>query len=146
MVIVLRQTGKHPERVFTYRRKPVRQTNTRAWTKALEKANIRNFRWHDLRHTWASWHVQAGTPLERLQEMGGWESIEMVRRYAHLAPEHLAGDSAKIDSLLKGVTARCRNLLFLFGFRWVDKFPAGGGGVPLLYWKWPPQAPRLLRI
>lgn len=100
MAIVLRQTGKHPERVFTYRGKPVQRANTHAWTKALEKANIRNFRWHDLRHTWASWHVQAGTSLERLQEMGGWESVEMVRRYAHLAPEHLAVDSMRIDRVL----------------------------------------------
>jgi hypothetical protein len=43
-----------------------------------------------LRHTWASWHVQQGTPLFALQELGGWESPEMVRRYAHLAAEHLA--------------------------------------------------------
>ncbi|CQI88869.1 Integrase family protein [Yersinia rohdei] len=43
---------------------------------------IDNFRFHDLRHTWASWLVQAGVPLSALQEMGGWESIEMVQRYA----------------------------------------------------------------
>jgi integrase len=43
-----------------------------------------------LRHTWASWHVQSGTPLFALQELGGWESTEMVRRYAHLAADHLA--------------------------------------------------------
>jgi integrase len=53
-------------------------------------ADIRDFRWHDLRHTWASWHVQNGTPLFALQELGGWESAEMVRRYAHLAADHLA--------------------------------------------------------
>jgi hypothetical protein len=46
--------------------------------------------WHDLRHTWASWHVQDGTPLPVLQELGGWESVEMVRRYTHLAANHLA--------------------------------------------------------
>ena len=49
----------------------------------------RRRRWHDLRHTWASWHVQAGTPLHVLQELGGWECVEMVRKYAHLSSEHL---------------------------------------------------------
>jgi integrase len=44
----------------------------------------------DPRHTWASWHVQNGTPLLALQELGGWESPKIVRRYAHLAVSHLA--------------------------------------------------------
>lgn len=60
------------------------------WYAALARAGIEDFRWHDLRHTWASWHVQGGTPLYALQEMGGWESPEMVRRYAHLTADHLA--------------------------------------------------------
>ncbi len=76
--------------MFTYRSRPVKHVNTAAWKKALHRAGIEDFRWHDLRHTWASWHVQAGTPLNVLQEMGGWESAEMVRRYAHLAADHLA--------------------------------------------------------
>ena len=63
--------------------------STKAWYAALAAAGIEDFRWHDLRHTWASWHVQAGTPLFALQEMGGWETAEMVRRYAHLAADHL---------------------------------------------------------
>ncbi len=58
--------------------------------KALKRAGIEDFRWHDLRHTWASWHVQNGTPLFALQELGGWESPEMVRRYAHFSAEHLS--------------------------------------------------------
>jgi len=57
---------------------------------ALERAGIENFRFHDLRHTWASWHVQNGTPLFALQELGGWETERMVRRYAHLTAGHLA--------------------------------------------------------
>ena len=61
-----------------------------AWYKGLKTAGIENFRWHDLRHTWASWHVQAGTPLHVLQELGGWESVEMVRKYAHFSSEHLS--------------------------------------------------------
>ena len=82
--------GNHDKYVFTYRGKPVREVNTKAWRKALKNAGINNFRWHDLRHTWASWHVQQGTPLTVLQELGGWESSEMVRRYAHLGKEHTA--------------------------------------------------------
>ena len=38
----------------------------------------------------ASWHVMSGTHLQELMELGGWKSFEMVLRYAHLAPEHLA--------------------------------------------------------
>jgi integrase len=54
-------------------------------------------RWHDLRHTWASWHVQAGTPLAVLKELGGWASLDMVLRYAHLAPGHLADHAERIS-------------------------------------------------
>lgn len=81
---------EHVESVFVYRGRSVRQTTTAAWKKALERAGIRDFRWHDLRHTWASWHVQRGTPLQVLKELGGWETMEMVQRYAHLSADHLA--------------------------------------------------------
>ena len=89
MVVLRQQQGEHLTRVFTYQGRPVKNANTKAWKKALKRAGITNFRWHDLRHTWASWHVQLGTPLNVLQELGGWESVEMVRRYAHLAADHL---------------------------------------------------------
>ena len=59
------------------------------------RSGIENFRWHDLRHTWSSWHVQDGTPLHVLQELGGWETPAMVRRYAHLAVTHLAPYAGK---------------------------------------------------
>ncbi len=65
------------------------QCNPKAWKKALKRAGIENFRWHDLRHTWASWHVQNGTSLQELQQLGGWTSFEMVLRYAHLSSDHL---------------------------------------------------------
>src|SRR5258706_503525 len=76
--------------VFSFRGEPVHQVSTKAWYTGLEKAGIENFRWHDLRHSWASWHVQQATALHAPQELGGWESSEMVRRYAHYAAEHLA--------------------------------------------------------
>ncbi|MCA8295255.1 tyrosine-type recombinase/integrase [Burkholderia sp. AU30198] len=57
---------------------------------------MENFRFHDVRHTWASWHVRAGTPLNRLMELGGSSKYEMVLRYAHLAPDHLAAHAAAV--------------------------------------------------
>jgi integrase len=90
MSILQKQIGKHRDHVFTFNGQPVEQLSTAAWYKALKRAGIENFRWHDLRHTWASWHVQSGTPLHVLQELGGWASYAMVQRYAHLAADHLA--------------------------------------------------------
>ena len=98
--VLRRQIGKHPVRVFTFRGKPIAWINTRAWREALKKAEIANFRWHDLRHTWASWLAQNGVPISDIQEMGAWESVEMVRRYAHLAPAHLARRAEVVDKLL----------------------------------------------
>lgn len=94
-----KQLGRHQTHVFSYRGKPITQVSTKAWYAALARAGIENFRWHDLRHTWASWHVQNGTPLFALQEMGGWESPEMVRRYAHLAADHLAPYAERLVTL-----------------------------------------------
>jgi integrase len=105
VVIIRRQTGKHPTHVFSYRGRPIRQVSTKAWYAALARAGIEDFRWHDLRHTWASWHVQNGTPLHALQELGGWESPEMVRRYAHFSAEHLAPYADRLCAL-KLVTER----------------------------------------
>jgi integrase len=103
--VLSRQVGKHPTRVFTYRGKPVGWANTRAWREALKRAGIVDFRWHDLRHTWASWLVQNGTPLYVVQEMGAWESEGMVRRYAHLAPAHLAKHAEVISAMLGGTNS-----------------------------------------
>ena len=103
--ILKSQKGKHDIYVFTYNGKPVKSIKT-TWNKALIRAKIdlvktgkqdkqgrdiytSTFRWHDLRHTWASWHVMNGTPLPVLKELGGWHDMTMVMRYAHLAPDHL---------------------------------------------------------
>jgi integrase len=102
--VLTRQIGKHPTRVFTYRGRPVYQVNTKCWKRSLRKAGIENFRWHDLRHTWASWLTQGGVPLNVIQEMGAWESAEMVRRYAHLAPEQFGRHAKIVDVLLNGTS------------------------------------------
>lgn len=96
---VEQQQGIHPEFVFTYRGRPVTQTSTKAWHKALARAGISNFRWHDLRHTWASWHRQSGTPHHVLKELGGWADDRMVSRYAHLGVDHLAEYVARHEKI-----------------------------------------------
>jgi len=65
--------------------------------RSLRRAEIEEFRFHDLRHTWASWHVMSGTRLQELMELGGWKSFEMVLRYAHLAREHLSQAAGRIE-------------------------------------------------
>ena len=52
---------------------------------------------NDLRHISASWHVQSGTSLPELMELGGWKSHEMVLQYAHLAPEELGSVASRIE-------------------------------------------------
>ena len=105
IAVLRRQVGKHANRVFTYRGEPVTSVNTKAWTAALKRAGINDFRWHDLRHTFATWHRQAGTPTHELQRLGGWKTGHMVERYAHVAPEGLQTAAARLDSMIGYVGA-----------------------------------------
>ena len=91
------EMGKHDTYVFTYEGKYINKCSTRAWRNALKRAKIEDFHWHDLRHTWASWHVQNGTSLQELCELGGWHSFEMVLRYAHLSSSHLRAAADRIS-------------------------------------------------
>lgn len=95
--------GQHKRWCFTYRGNRMEAIGS-AWKRALRRAGIEKFRFHDLRHTWASWHVMRGTSLQELMELGGWKSYEMVLRYAHLAPEHLSTAAARIERELEVVT------------------------------------------
>ncbi|WP_406867318.1 tyrosine-type recombinase/integrase [Paraburkholderia fungorum] len=90
VAVIRRWIGRHPTHVFSRRGKIIPNVISEQWKRQCVRAGIENFRFHDIRHTWASWHVQAGTPLNRLMELGGWTKYEHVLRYAHLAPDHLA--------------------------------------------------------
>jgi integrase len=98
--VIKAQIGKHLTHIFTYNGRPIHRANCKAWRKALKRAGIDDFRFHDLRHTWASWHVQNGTPLQVLKELGGWSDIKMVLRYAHLSSDYLQqyADNAILDT------------------------------------------------
>lgn len=90
MAVIRRRKGSHPRFVVSRNGKQIIGGDDRMFAKAVADAGLDDFRFHDIRHTWASWHVQGGTPLMVLKELGGWETIEMVQKYAHLAPSHLA--------------------------------------------------------
>jgi integrase len=77
---------RHPE-------KPV-LSNDHWFKPALKAAGISDFRWHDIRHTFASWLVQGGVPLHRVSKLLGHKSLTMTMRYAHLAPNQLHEDVA----------------------------------------------------
>lgn len=95
--ILKAQKKQQREYVFTYNGNKITQVSTRAWRNVLKKIGIKNFRWHDLRHTWASWHIQNGTSLQELQALGGWSSFEMVLRYAHLSSAHLKNAAERVS-------------------------------------------------
>ncbi|MGO8754502.1 MAG: tyrosine-type recombinase/integrase [Gallionellaceae bacterium] len=99
LMVLEKQVGKHPQRVFTKAGRPIYRANGNLWRNALKRAGIEDFRWHDLRHTWASWCVQSGVTVFEVQHLGGWSSSRMVDRYAHLSSEHLARAAARLDSV-----------------------------------------------
>ena len=61
----------------------------KAFYKAIDRATITNFRFHDLRHTFATRLVQNGVDLYSVQKLGRWKNVTMVQRYAHHHPESL---------------------------------------------------------
>jgi integrase len=113
MAVLRQQQGQHSRWVFPVPRweekahqddearqvadSPTGKISNHAWRKACIRAGLPTLKFHDLRHTWASWHVQSGTPLPVLKELGGWATLAMVERYAHLGVSHVAAWANNID-------------------------------------------------
>ena len=104
LTVLRERKGMHKVYVFAHPDSgaPFSKASNRAWYAAVKKAKLPGFRWHDLRHTWASWAVQSGVRIEELRELGGWKTLSMVQRYSHLSPGHLAEVAAKIRPVKRG--------------------------------------------
>jgi len=68
-----------------------------AWVKLLKRARITHFRWHDLRHHFASRLVQHGVPLNTVRDLLGLSAVQMSLRYAHLATDQRRVAVAKLN-------------------------------------------------
>lgn len=80
--------------------------NNTVWRAVLKRAGISKFRWHDLRHTFASRLAQGGVPITTIKELMGHASITVTMRYAHLTPGNLR---AAVD-VLDGQAGKAENL------------------------------------
>ena len=72
------------------------------WERALNRAEIEDFRFHDLRHTTASYLAMNGATLIEIADVLGHKTLEMVKRYAHLADSHKAGVLEKMNAAVFG--------------------------------------------
>ena len=73
-----------------------------AWNDALERAKIEDFRFHDLRHTAASYLAMNGATLAELAEVLGHKTLQMVKRYAHLSDAHTTSVVERMNAKIFG--------------------------------------------
>lgn len=89
---------KHPGSPYIFCNSKGNLYNFRAsFMKALEKANISNFKFHDLKHTAASYLAMACVDLNTIRDILGHKSLSMVLRYAHLSKSHQANAVSILD-------------------------------------------------
>jgi integrase len=85
--------GKNPQKPIDLRA---------PWEAALKKAGIDDFRFHDLRHSAASYLAMNGASMAEIAEVLGHKTLQMVQRYAHLSEAHTAGVVARMNARIFG--------------------------------------------
>jgi integrase len=88
---------KFPKYIFIYRGKPIKSLLT-AFENSCKRASIKNLRFHDLRHTFATRLVLSGIDLATVSKLLGHSSIHMTMRYSHPTPEALKSAVSVLDS------------------------------------------------
>ena len=72
------------------------------WGKALKEAEIENFKFHDLRHSAASYLAMSGASLAEIAEVLGHKTLQMVKRYSHLSEQHTANVVSRMNERIFG--------------------------------------------
>ena len=89
--------------VFPGKKDPLKPIDIRnMWDDAVVKAGLEDFRFHDLRHTAASYLAMNGATLAEIAEVLGHKTLQMVKRYAHLSDAHTAGVVERMSSKIFG--------------------------------------------
>ena len=101
---IRKEQGLTSQYIFTYSKRTISRID-RAFKAALTRANIENFRFHDLRHTFASHLIMRGANLRDVQELLGHKTMTMTLRYSHLSQEH----KRKAVNLLNGLTSSVKS-------------------------------------
>ncbi|CCQ11418.1 site-specific recombinase, phage integrase family [Pseudoalteromonas luteoviolacea B = ATCC 29581] len=97
LLVQLREQRSSPYVFVNSLNNPVKDIKDLLWKRITKQAQLDGLRFHDLRHNWATRHIEAGTDLLALKELGGWKTLEMVQRYAHPSSEYLALQAKNID-------------------------------------------------
>lgn len=74
----------------------------KAWATALKRAEVLDFRWHDIRHTTASYLAMNGASMAEIAEILGHKTLQMVRRYSHLSDSHVSNVLASMNTKILG--------------------------------------------
>jgi integrase len=106
---IRQKDGLRYEHVFTFRGKPIERDLHVGFNAAVKRAGLVGFRFHDLRHTFASQLILNGGSLKDVQEILGHKSMTMTLRYAHLTGE----SKRKAVNLLSGLTRECHKSVTL---------------------------------
>ena len=127
--ILAKYVGRHSERVFVAHKtgRPFQRLNQRYWHMAVDRAGVNlelreagllgideRFVFHGLRHTFATWLLRTGVPVDVVEELGGWapDSNRMVYTYAHAAgTSRLLPYSQRIDEILEGTNKEYSTIL-----------------------------------
>jgi len=107
MSVVEQVRGTHPERVFTYRGRPIQTINNSGWKTARKKVGLSQVRVHDLKHTFGRRLRAADVPLETRKVLLGHRNGDITTHYSAPELEELLAASTQTAGTMNGTPSEC---------------------------------------